>query len=134
MKINEIYDPEDRKAALNAIMRDMRHQYSRRPQRSPEEIEARRRAGDEIIAKRKRIEDLLVPVAEKLRADQFEEFERQARELVPEEELKLVHLRTIFNVHNPEIKKSFAAFWDNYADSSERTGMGPTGQRNWTGD
>lgn len=138
MLMNEILDPE-RKSQLDAVMKNLRHQYLPRPERSPEETAVHQRRSDDIQAKRKRIDNILEPIAAKLGADEFDRFEQQAREVVPEAELKLVDLRSVFNRYNPQVAKSFNDFWNSYGEHRAKGGPmthgpGLGSEDNWTGD
>ena len=143
MKVNEIYDPEDRQATLKRAMDQLQRQYA---QPSPEVLAARkakqeasRKASDEHNARRKRVEAALEPIAQKYRGDQFEDFKREAEALVPPEELKTVDLNFVFSYYNPDKQEENRKSWEDYGRRRAEgdpsiVGIGPGGGRNWTGD
>lgn len=147
MLLNEIFpdDPSDEKAQadkqFNIGMDALKKRYA---PPSPEVVaahKARQNTNQELgrqnQIRRQRVEQALEPIAQKFKADQFDDFKREAEALVPPEELMLVNLPHVFDTYNPEKKQALAQSWAEYGnsrDAGEVQNIGPTGHKNWTGD
>ena len=139
MKLDEIFDENDRQKQLDRAMAGLKKQFGSRPQSNPTLAAARQAQYTTHQATRDAYESSIRQLASQFGQDDFEAFKQAALQQFPDVE-RFINLQHAFNTMQPDRATAFHKSWDDYGKAREAGndpmihGIGTGGQRNWTGD